>query len=297
MNQGSAIKSHVEASLKDVNFSVLMSVYRKENPEYLRIAMDSIIDQTLMPTEIVLVKDGPLTKSLNEVIDSYQRQYPFLKVIELENNVGLGKSLNVGMNHCSFNIIARMDTDDFSEHDRFQKQISIMMEQPKLDVVGSNVCEYDERLEKIASMKSVPEHDSVIKQYLKKRNPLNHMSVMYRKDKVLTAGGYIDCPYFEDYFLWCRMVKNGCNFFNIQEPLVRVRTGANMIGRRGGLSYAKKAIHFEKEIFKLRIIGLSDFCCNSFVRVVVALSPSGLRRVFYLKKLRKNEGQVPAGGF
>lgn len=277
-------------SLKSINFSVLMSVYKKEIPERLKVALDSVIEQTLTPTEIVLVKDGPLTNSLNDVISNCQASHPFLKVIELKKNVGLGKSLNDGMRHCSFDIVARMDTDDYSERNRFEKQISVLMEKSEIDVVGSCVCEYDENLGNIISSRNVPETDSDIKNYLKKRNPLNHMSVMYRKNKVLAAGGYIDCPYFEDYYLWCRMAKNGCKFYNIQDSLVKVRAGAGMISRRGGISYAKNAIHFEKEILKLRTISLPGFFYNSLVRTIVALFPNNLRQSFYLKRLRKNEG-------
>ena len=290
MGHNRNIKLSADNSLKSIDFSVLMSVYKKENPDYLKAALDSVINQTLVPTEIVLVKDGPLTDSLEEVIRTYQSKHSFFKVIELEKNVGLGKSLNEGMKHCSFDIVARMDTDDYCEQDRFEKQISVLVEQPELDVVGSCVCEYDESLNKVSSTRSVPEKDIEIKSYLKKRNPLNHVSVMYRKDKVLAAGGYIDCPYFEDYYLWCRMAKNGCKFYNIQDSLVRVRAGAGMINRRGGLSYAKNAIHFEKEILKLRIIGVSGFIYNSSVRTAVALFPNNLRQMLYLKILRKNEG-------
>lgn len=279
-------------SLKSINFSVLMSVYKKEIPERLKVALDSVIEQTLTPTEIVLVKDGPLTNSLNDVISNCQASHPFLKVIELKKNVGLGKSLNDGMRHCSFDIVARMDTDDYSERNRFKKQISVLMEKSEIDVVGSCVCEYDENLENIISSRNVPETDSDIKNYLKKRNPLNHMSVMYRKNKVLAAGGYIDCPYFEDYYLWCRMAKNGCKFYNIQDSLVKVRAGAGMINRRGGISYAKNAIHFEKEILKLHTIGLPGFFYNSLVRTTVALFPNNLRQTFYLKKLRKNNNET-----
>lgn len=287
MNQANTDKK-TSKLLKSVNFSVLMSVYGKENPKYLEKAMDSIINQTLVPTEIVLVKDGPLTDALNEMINTYQSRHPSLKVIELEKNVGLGRSLNEGMRHCSFNIVARMDTDDYAERDRFERQISVLMEKPELDVVGSNVCEYDEELVNAVSIKRVPENDADIKKFLKKRNPLNHMSVVYRKDKVLAAGGYMDCPYFEDYYLWCRMAKNDCKFFNIQKPLLRVRAGASMINRRGGLSYAKNAIHFEKEILKLRVINYSGFVSNSLIRTAVALFPNGLRQAFYAKKLRRS---------
>ena len=296
MSQNGAKKLILSEHLKNVDFSVLMSVYYKETSDNLRIALDSIIEQTLIPTEIVLVKDGLLNESLDAVIDDYRKKCSFLKVYELKENVGLGRALNEGMRYCKYNIIARMDTDDFSERDRFEKQMSVLIKRPELDVVGSNVCEYDKKLKSIVAVKSVPESDSDIKKYLKKRNPFNHMSVVYRKDKVLAVGGYIDCPYFEDYFLWCRMARNGCNFFNIQEPLVRVRAGADMIERRGGFSYAKDVLHFEKEILKLRTISLSGFLYNSFVRIAVALFPNNLRQSFYLKRLRKNDsGAILAG--
>ena len=272
-----------------VDFSVLMSVYRKEKPDFLRVALDSIVNQSLVPTEIVLVKDGPLCDELNNVIAEYMQKYHFLKVLQLKKNVGLGKSLNEGMRHCTNNIVARMDTDDYSEKDRFLRQIDVLMNNPELDIVGSNICEYDEKLEKAISVRKVPENDPEIKKLLKTRNPVNHMSAMYRKDKVLEAGGYVDCPFFEDYYLWCRMAKNGCKFFNIQDSLVKVRAGQAMVNRRGGLLYAKNSINFEKKILRLKTINIFGFIFNSSIRVAVALSPNSLRGAIYSRGLRNGE--------
>ena len=276
--------------LRNVKFSVLMSVYNKECPEYLEKSLRSVFDQTLLPSEIVLVEDGPLTADLNSVINRVKFEHNgLLKIVKIEKNVGLGMALNEGLKHCKYNLVARMDADDFANKNRFEKQISVLINREDVDVVGSNVCEYDKELENKLNEKNVPEHDSDIKKYLLKRNPLNHMTVIYKKDKVIEAGSYLDCPFFEDYYLWCRMAKNGCKFFNIQDSLVKVRAGQAMVNRRGGLLYAKNSINFEKKILRLKTINIFGFILNSSIRVAVALSPNSLRKAIYSRGLRNGE--------
>lgn len=267
-------------------FSVLISVYKKESALNLKKALDSIINQTLKPTEIVLVEDGPLTDELSTLINTYQLNYGFINVVKLEKNVGLGRALNIGLNHCKYQYVARMDSDDFSHIDRFEKQIKFMINNPSIDVIGCNVDEYDEYLNLILSKKIVPEKDSEIKKYMKYRNPFNHMSIVYKKDKVLEVGNYLDCPFFEDYYLWCRMAKNGCNFYNLQESLIDVRTGLYMIKKRGGIQYSKDIVNFEIKILQLGTINFFEFLKNVISRIVISNLPKKIRMKFYKKFLR-----------
>lgn len=273
--------------LRNVKFSVLMSVYNKECPEYLEKSLRSVLDQTLLPSEVVLVEDGPLTADLDSVINRVKFEHNgLLKIVKIEKNVGLGMSLNEGLKHCKYNLVARMDADDFANKNRFEKQISVLINREDVDVVGSNVCEYDKELENKLNEKNVPEHDSEIKKYLLKRNPLNHMTVIYKKDKVIEAGSYLDCPFFEDYYLWCRMANNGCVFYNVQECLVNVRAGVDMIRRRGGRKYNKSILNFQKKIKELGIIGRTRYYKNIFVRVAISSCPNIIRMSFYKGVLR-----------
>ena len=181
-----------------MKFSVLLSVYRKEQPAYLRQSLDSIFTQTLQPAEVVLVKDGPLTDALDEVAEEYCRKYPVLKVVPLSENQGLGRALNEGLKYCSYDLVARMDTDDVAKPERFEKQIAVFCAHPEMDVVGAWIDEFEGSIENVISVRVLPLEDSEIRRFARKRNPVNHPVVMFRKSAVLVAGGYQHFPLFED---------------------------------------------------------------------------------------------------
>ena len=186
-------------------FSVLLSLYHKESPLFLRQSLTSIFTQTLLPIEVVLVEDGPLTDELYAVIKEFTSQHPELKVISLPTNRGLGKALNEGLKHCSYDLVARMDTDDIAKPDRFEKQLAIFLEHPEIDVVGAWIDEFEGEVSNVLSMRKVPEQHENILRFAKGRCPVNHPVVMFRKSAVLKAGGYKHFPLFEDYYLWVRM--------------------------------------------------------------------------------------------
>ena len=271
----------------DVKFSVLMSVYFKESPSYLEEALSSVFTQTVMPDEVVLVEDGPLTSELDEVINKYEQEYPkILKVIKFESNRGLGQALHDGLLECSNEIVFRMDTDDIAHKDRFEKQLKVFKEK-NVDAVGSNITEYDETMTNITSHRIVPEQDEDIKKMAKSRNPINHMTIAFKKQAVIESGNYLDMMYFEDYYLWVRMMSKGYIFYNIQEELIDVRGGNDMIKRRGGKKYIKPIINFEKAILKLGYISKFEFIKNVIQRVIVSLIPNSFRFFVYKKILRK----------
>ncbi len=271
---------------KEYCFSVLMSVYYKELPEYLKDSLLSVINQSLRPDEIVLVKDGKLTPELDKVISDFKKKYPRLfTIVPLKKNSGLGIALNAGLNHCKYDIIARMDSDDYSLPDRFEKQINVFKNR-NVDMVGGLIQEYDEEMAEKQGIRTVPEnHESILK-YLKKRSAFNHVSVMYRKQAVIDAGGYQDCPYFEDYYLWCRMAKKNCLFYNIQEVLVNVRGGDSMINRRGGKEYNKCIRNFYDKIYKIGFVNLFEKKFNTALRVFIS-SNFFIRKIIYKHYLRK----------
>lgn len=273
-----------------MKFSVLMSVYSKEKPEYFEQAIKSVLAQTLVPNEIVIVKDGPLTKELDNVINSYLKNYNELfKIVELDENYGLGIALNRGLEKCSNELVARMDTDDICEHDRFEKQINEFRKNNKLSLVGGIIAEFNNIVGDKNQLRYVPEKNNQIYQKLKKRNVFNHVTVMFKKSDVLNAGGYMNCPSFEDYYLWVRMAINKCEFYNIQSVLVNVRVGNDMLRRRGGINYFKYCKEFYKKLLASGFIKQIEYYQSLVVRFIVAIAPLSIRNYIYSSLLRRKK--------
>lgn len=268
-------------------FSVLLSVYKKEQPAYLKQSLDSLFTQTLPPDEIILVKDGPLTPELEAVITEYQSRHTILKVIPLPHYQGLGKALNEGLKHCSHELVARMDTDDIAKPERFQRQIQVFREHPETDVCSAWIDEFESTPTIIASTRKLPEHGQEIIRYARSRNPVNHPVVMFKKSAVLAVNGYMHFPLFEDYYLWVRMLMNGCKFYNIQESLLYFRTTQDMFKRRGGWKYIKTEINFQLTIHRIGFISTGQCIKNIGIRFTVRLIPNSLRKSIYKKLLRK----------
>ena len=269
-------------------FSVLIAVYYKEKPEYLNRALKSITDdQLLKPNEIVIIKDGPLTEELDLIIQLYIKQYPNLfKVKLLEKNVGLGEALRIGVLECSNEIIARMDSDDVSLPERFKTQLRIMNDND-YDVIGTNVAyfEYDETT--IYSMKVLPEDHEKIYNMSKRRSPVAHATVMFRKNSVIEAGNYNNkFPIYEDYLLWVSLLWKGKKFYNVQECLYKVRAPKEFYGRRRGLTYLITELKVNYYFFKIGHISILTFAYNSILRIIIRLLPKSVVKIFYLSFLR-----------
>ncbi|MBR1775009.1 MAG: glycosyltransferase [Bacteroidales bacterium] len=269
-----------------MQFSVLMSVYYKEQSGFLCQALNSVFNQTLRTDEVVLVKDGPLTKELDDAIEKYQEQYPELKVIKLAKNGGLGKALNEGLKHCSFDIVARMDTDDISKPDRFEKQIKFLEQHPEIDVVSSWIDEFENNINNVKSTKKLPEKHTDIYKFGKKKCPVNHPTVVFRKHAVENVGSYLHFPLFEDYYLWVRLLQNGAKFYNIQESLLYFRLSPNMFKRRGGIKYGLDEIRLQNKFFSMGFINLPTYIYNVIIRFTTRIIPNKLRECIYLKLLR-----------
>lgn len=262
------------------SFSILMSVYDKEKPEYLKLALHSIWNnQTIKPNEIVIVKDGPLTEELDATIESFQQSAP-VKIIQLEKNVGLGTALSIGINECENEYIARMDSDDISKPDRFQRQIKCLNE--GYDIVSCWSEFFEGEVNNIVSVKKRPEFHKDIARLSKRRSPVCHAATMFKKTAVLQAGNYKHCLYYEDYYLWLRMINTGAKFYNIQDYLYSVRTSPDQFERRGGWQYLKLELSSFKLFYKEGLYSLSDYMINSLIRIIVRLFPLKLRRSLYL---------------
>jgi glycosyltransferase involved in cell wall biosynthesis len=270
------------------SYSVLMSVYFKEKPEFLKESIDSILNQTVLTNDFVLVCDGPLTPELDAVIAGYENKYPDLfQVIRLEKNLGLGRALNVGMDCCKNDLIARMDSDDISLPDRCEKQIELFASRSNLDIVSGSVAEFTDTPDKINAVRALPQTQNEIKSFIGKRNPINHPCVMYRKNSVLSAGGYQHFPLFEDYYLWARMFLNGAVFYNLSDTLLYMRAGSEMYQRRAGSQYLKTMWKFRWFLRKNHIASWKDFLVSSIGQSVVCIIPNKLREKLYQKLLRK----------
>ncbi|OKY97820.1 glycosyltransferase [Bacteroides sp. 44_46] len=269
-----------------MRFSVLLSVYYKESYSAFCKSLDSIFTQTTCPDEVILVEDGPLGSDLNDIISEYSAKYPTLKIIPLPTNQGLGKALNEGLKHCSYDIVARMDTDDIAKPDRFEKQLAVFEKYLDIDVVGAWIDEFEDDISEVKSVRKLPELPDDIRQFAKRRNPINHPVVMFRKSAVLAAGGYQHFPLFEDYYLWIRMLMNGAKFYNIQESLLYFRFSPEMFRRRGGWRYVISELHFLQKMRQMHFISFSEFMQNLFVRFSIRLIPNSLRAIIYTKLIR-----------
>ena len=260
------------------DLSVLMSLYIKEKPEYVEECFQSLLRQTVQANEWVVVEDGPLTDELYAVLDKYQKEYPgLIKRVPQAVNQGLGIALQIGVPECSNDIIARMDTDDIAREDRFEKQLAEFAKDPDLDIIGSNIDEFEDTPKDIVASRNVPLTDPEIKQYQKKRDSFNHMTVMYKKKAVLDAGNYQSCPLMEDTYLWVRMMKNGVKCKNLAEPLVLARIGKDMFNRRGGWAYFKKYKAGRKMVYDTGYISWFDYSKTIVIQFFVALMPGALR--------------------
>ena len=270
-------------------FSVLVSVYKNDAPPFFSCAMDSILNQTLSPAEIVLVRDGEVPDELQQTIDSYCRKYPeLIRYIPLEVNGGLGNALRIGVERAKYDLIARMDSDDVALPNRFELQAKAFEEHLEVGIIGGQITEFIDAEENIVSRRVVPTGHEEIVEYCKTRSPMNHMTVMFRKSAVLGAGNYMDLYFAEDYYLWCRMLANGCRFLNLSEVLVNVRVGAAMYRRRGGWKYFRSLRTIEKFKLRLSLIERACYIKNVFIRFVQCLFlPSWLRELVYKKIARK----------
>lgn len=272
-------------------FSVLISVYYKELPEYLDVSLESITDkQILKPNEIVLVKDGPLTKDLDNIIEKYVKKYPNLfKIIFLEKNSGLGKALNIGLENCSYELVARMDGDDISKPGRFQKQIKIFENNPEIEICGSWIDEFNLKNKQIEirSVRKVPQNNDEIYNKLKFSCAFNHPTVMYKKSAVIKVGSYMQTFALEDYYLWIRLALNKCRMYNIQESLLYFRVTDGTAKRRGGLKLLKSDLKFQKQLLKEGFIDKREYIRNIFIYGVYRIIPWQVRELLQKKLLRK----------
>lgn len=274
--------------MEKLAFSVSMCVWGGDNPDWFRTAVDSLLAGSRLPDEIVIVVDGPVPAPLDEVIGEYEA-LPMFNVVRLPENRGHGEARRAGLAACKNDLVAVMDADDISAPDRFARQIPLFEEDPTLSVVGAHITEFIGTPDNIVSRREVMERDEDIKADMKKRCPLNLVTAVFRKSDVDRVGGFIDWHCEEDYYLWLRMAQAGMRFYNLQDPLVNVRVGADMYNRRGGRAYFQSEKKLQKWMLKNKIIGRGTYFVNVGKRFIVQrLLPNRLRgwvfRTFARKK-------------
>ena len=269
-------------------FSVLMSVYRNDNADDFRTAVESVtIKQTLKPDEVVLVVDGPVPEQLKGTIIDLQKEIPIIRPIWLEKNGGLGNALNIGLKECSHEIVARMDADDIAVADRFEKQIRYMESHPEVAASGGLIAEFINDPSNVVGYRKVPAEVSECRDYYQDRDPLNHMTVMLRKSAVMRVGNYLPWHLNEDSYLWGRLLKDGYEIGNIPEVLVFARVGEQMYARRGGWKYFKSDVAILKWKRENDLSSRRRYLKNYLVRFIVQVCiPNQLRGWVFRNLLR-----------
>ena len=272
-----------------LKYSFLVSIYEKEKPEFFRLSMESMLNQTYKPDEIVLVCDGKLTDALYEVIDEYKKKYPeILTVVPLEKNVGLGLALNEGLKVCRNPLAARMDTDDICMPDRCELQVREFEIDPNLDIIGGMTDEFYDTPDNVVSSRIVPTKHEDIVNFLRRRSPFNHPTVMYKKDKVLEVGGYSDLRRAQDLDLFTRMINVGkCKTKNLDKAVLLFRADRNNLKRRKSFNTCKLYTQMVYGFWKKGYVRFSDFFFVLCYQTCIFIVPVKLAAVINSKFLRK----------
>ena len=277
-----------------MKLSVLMSVYAKESPHCLRQSFESLAMQTRQADEMVVVEDGPLGGELLDALDDAGRILPIVRV-RLFAQCGLGAALREGLDACSGEFVARMDSDDICVPGRFACQLDFLERNPQVDVAGSAIAEFEDDPLCAVSVRRLPETSQELARFARYRNPLNHVTVMFRRESVLNAGSYQPCEGFEDYQLWVRMLGRGCRLHNLPEVLVYVRCGNGMHRRRGGFSYFLRELAFQRFLHRSGMLTLPGVARNVLLRAPIRIAPVFIRSFCYERFLREPAPQN--GGF
>lgn len=275
-----------------VKFSVLISVYHKDVPEYFDLALRSVtVEQTLRPEQVVIVEDGPVPVQMEEVINSVMEEVPEIDftVLRRSENKGLAVSLNEGLRACRNEWIARMDSDDISVPERFEKEFAVIKDNDfNIDIVGSYIDEFSEKVGDISSIRTVGVSQEDIKRMTKKRTPFNHMSVIYKKSIVEKAGCYSEnFGKLEDYKLWVDMFSIGARAVNIPEVLVHVRVGNGFIERRSNKREIQDWDMLQQYLLKGGIVNRGEALMNKLYIRVFIYTPSFVKKFLYKFLLRK----------
>jgi len=265
-------------------YSVLMTVYQNDKPEYLKEAIESIVQQTVPTNDFHIIADGPIDTELQSVLDQYTN---IIKITHLSKNKGLGEALKIGVELVQNEFVARMDADDVSVPQRMALQIDFLNKNPTVAAVSSDLIEMNEDGVLTNKVKEMPQTMSDIKKMMIYRNPINHPAVLFRKSAVLASGNYIGLYKQEDYFLWIRMIQQGFELANIHQPLVQMRMGASSYSRRGDMNIYHSSKVVSKYMLDHHMISIRVYLMRNLLKWLTLRMPNGLRKFIYQNILRK----------
>jgi glycosyltransferase involved in cell wall biosynthesis len=273
--------------MNETPFSVLLTTYRGDEPQELDAALESTVNQTYPPEEIVLVEDGPLTDELRSVVDAHVSDHPDLFLVrQLPENKGRGTAAGIGLECCSYDLVGIMAADDINISDRYERQVKYLKDNPDIDVVGGYVEEFIENPDDPVATRKVPTEPSEVRRFALSRNPMTEVTVMFRKSSIMDVGGYRGVDRMEDYDLWVRLVVNGGALANIPEVLVKVRAGPDFSDRRGGVEYAREEIRQQLDFYEWGFISWYRALFNIITRVTLRVVPGSIRSLIYRKFAR-----------
>ncbi len=269
------------------DYSVSMSVYAGEKPEFLKLSLDSMLSQTHPCKELILVCDGRLGDKLDELINEYEKQYKnIIKVIRFGSPRGVGGCANAALKAAESGYIVKMDSDDIACPDRCQRQLSLFAADPDLDMCGAFIEEFDSQSNERLSIKRTPVTHEEIMRYAKRRNPFNNPTLVYKRSKALEVGGYSKIKRCEDYDFVVKMLANGAKGENIPEVLVRYRVTADNLSRRKNAYNTRSFIAVRWKIFRSGFSSFSDFLIPCLAQITLFILPSSLTGKLYKKFLR-----------
>ena len=269
-------------------FTALMSVYANDSALFLEEALESVRNQTLLPNQLVIIQDGEVSYKITEIISKFSEKVSFkVDVIVLQENHGLGFSLSKGVIASSNEIIIRLDADDISVNNRFEKLTAYFKKNPKVAIVGSYIAEFNGSKTELVGKREVPISSKEISKFAKYRSPFNHPSVAFKRSEILKIGNYHSIRGVEDYDLWIRAVHYNCSMANIPESLVLMRVGEGMYSRRGGKGYLKNYTSVKYNAYKLDVINFVQFIFGVSIMSVHVSLPVSVKKIIYTKLLHK----------
>ncbi|MCI1649348.1 glycosyltransferase [Bifidobacterium tibiigranuli] len=316
-------------------FSVLMAVYAGDERDYLRRAvLSNTLEQTCVPTQLVIVRDGPVPASIQAFLDGLDvwlgkafaqvgrhDSLPEITVLELARNSGLAHALNQGLRRCRYDLVARADSDDISLPARFATIIPLLdgphgesHRAPQhdsrgerehvghYDIVGSAIREFSGDERHPGQARTLPAGGKKLLDFARVQSPLHHPSVAFRKSAVQRVGGYPEhSGRFEDYLLWERLILAGARLHNVAEPLVLYRVDAGAYQRRGGWAMFRDELALQRRFRADGFTSAAQFVRNVAIRALYRLMPTGLRKLGYraliaLRNAGRKLGDVSGSG-
>lgn len=271
----------------DIHLSVVLPTYARDTPDHLDLAIESVVEQTRPPQEVTIVRDGPIPPALESVIEKWSvADHAPITQVSLKENRGLGAALREGVKQCKHEYVARMDADDVSVPQRFERQTGFLAKNPDIDIVGGYIAEFVDDPSNTVSCREVPTEHETIDRMARFRSPFNHGSVIFRKSAAISVGNYRAVDRMEDWDLWARMLLDGALTANVPDVLVRVRAGDELFGRRGGWEYGREEIRQQVDFLRWGFVTPIQFLRNLVLRVPMRFLPRRIRGQLYRRYLR-----------